>query len=320
MIDYRVSEFHTDQTGADLGDRPTSWADHVKAEQGTFQIAPKVDAPRYFARSIVQAGGAYKLAAFASSATEYRRDAHDAASDGDRAARVVMATSKRIALSQNRDTVILDRGDLGIVRMDYPMGMAHDGNASGFFLTVPDGVITRRLADSAPLLMDRSSGLVALLGAQIEAISRLRDTFSPRQFVTATESLFQLLENALDEKAAEHLGSLAQVADDTRKFVAAYSDDPRLTPQTLTEQLGWSQRYLSKAVRETYDISPAALIRATRAERACARLSDPRYRNIDEVLAASGFASSSAGREAFAARYQMSPSRMRELAAADPML
>lgn len=317
MIDYRVSEFHTDQTGAELGERPKTWADHIRQEQGTFRITPKIASPHYRARSIVQAAGDYKLAAFGSSATAYRRDAHDANSDGDRAARLVMTTSGRIALSQNDDTVTVDRGDLGIVRMDYPMGLAYDNDASGFFLTVPDGVITRRLADAAPLLMDRRRPLVALLGTQIETMSRLRDTFTPWQFVKATESLFTLLENALDEGAAEHLGTLAQVAGDARKFVAAYSDDHRLTPHTLAEQLGWSQRYLSKALRETYDISPAALIRTTRAERARARLSDPRYRNIDEVLAASGFASPSAGREAFAARYQMSPSRMRELAAAD---
>jgi transcriptional regulator GlxA family with amidase domain len=94
-------------------------------------------------------------------------------------------------------------------------------------------------------------------------------------------------------------------------FISTYSDDPSLTPTTLAAQLGWSVRYVSKALREIYDTSPAALLRATRAERARQRLFDPSFRSIEQIWAASGFQSSSAARAAFLEQFGKPPSEVR---------
>ncbi|MFI5721111.1 helix-turn-helix transcriptional regulator [Nocardia sp. NPDC051750] len=316
MIDYRVSEFSTDV--ADLGERPQAWAEHVREEQGAFAISPKDASDRYHARSVVQAGGMFKLAEFGSSGTRYRRDTQAANSDGGPGQRVLVTTYGRIALSQGRDTVLVERGSMGIVSLQDEMSMEHDQPAGGFFLTVPADSLTHRFTGSGPLLMDAHRPLVSMLCKQIEQISQFakRDDISPLEFVKANQAAFTLLESALDVSAATHFGALAAIADNARMFVAHYADDPRLTPKMLADQLGWSERYLRKALRETYDTSPAALIRTTRAERACARLGDPMFRTIDQIWSASGFQSASAGREAFLQRYNMSPSQMRETMAA----
>lgn len=321
---YEVTDFTT--IGADREETPGLWAGHVSENHGDMRFGFG-DRRNFSGSTCIQRSHSYQLTEFVSEPVEYRRTTRHASGNGDRSAKVVIPIEGTLTLSQRRDEVTIDAGSAGLVRMDLPMNMAHAQGARALILDIPDGTVTRRIADNAPLLLDRQRPLVSMFTQQARQVAAHRDTMTAFEFVTSTEILFTLLEAVIEQAGAESTSDLFRIARSARSLIRARSDDPSLTPEKLAESVGYSLSYLHKALKAEAAVSvgpgaaghadpdgvtPAKLLRAARLEKARDRLRNPLNRSIADIAYDSGFNSLTAFRDAFARRYGMSPSRARE--------
>lgn len=317
---YEVTDFTT--AGTDSAERPGLWTGHVSENHGDMRF--DFGDPHSFSGSTrIQRGHSYQLTEFVSDPVEYRRTARHASGNGDRSAKVVIPIEGTIVLSQRRDEVTIGPGAAGMVRMDIPMGMAHIAGARALILNVPDGALTHRVADSAPLLLDRQRPLVSMFARQTLEVAAHRDTMTAYEFITGTEVLFTLLGAVIEQTGAESTSDLFRIARTARSYIRSRSDDPSLTPDKLAESVGYSLSYLHRALKaeaaasavassgDPAEVTPAKLLRAARLEKARDRLRNPLNSSIADIAYSSGFNSLTAFRDAFARRYGMSPSRAR---------
>lgn len=316
--DYEVFEFSTrDTTGRD--DRRDYWSVHVQENHGLmgFDFA---GARGFDGFTVVQrsrgVGHNYQLVEFGSRRIRYRRTARHARADGDRSARLVLPLKGAIGLSQGRNTVSVPPGDVGVVRMDAPMGLAHDDGARALILSIPAGEVTRHLCGTAPLLLDKQRPLVSMLAASTRQLSAFAATMSAYEYIKGSEAVYSLLGSVLNQNSTGRRGDLTDTALRAEFLIRNHSDDPRMSPGVLANRLQCSLRHLHRALKTVLGTTPAALLRTTRVERAHARLRDPFFVTIDQVWSASGFQSASAFRAAFTEHYGVPPSRARNEAIA----
>ncbi|MGW5384887.1 helix-turn-helix transcriptional regulator [Nocardia sp. NPDC003963] len=307
---YEVSALST--ASADRKERPELWGAHVHEMQGRFTI-DFGNVEDFLGSTEFQRFGDYALVEFASDLIEYRRTARHTAGDDGASARLVTPIQGNITLAQRRDSVELAPGSVGLFRMDVPMAMAmaHASGTRALILTIPDGVVTRRLTDRAPLLMERQRPLVSMFTSHLSQLAAHRDVLTCREFVQGIEVLFHLLECVLDNGRPDRSADYAHTADRALRYIVRYSDDPALTPAALAAALNCSLSYLHKAL-ETADTTPGRLLRTIRMERARDRLRDPTPRTVEEIAYRSGFRSTSAFRQNFTRHFGMTPGRMRE--------
>ncbi|MFI2334009.1 AraC family transcriptional regulator [Nocardia rhamnosiphila] len=304
---YEVSALFT--VHADRRERPELWDAHVHEMQGRFAIGFS-DLEDFIGFTKFQRFQDYALVEFASDLIDYRRHARHAAGDDGASARLVTPLEGSLTLTQRRDTVEIAPGSVGMFRMDQPMAMAHASGTRALILTVPDGVITRRLADRAPLLMPRQRPLVSMLTGHLGQLAAHRDAMTRDEFVKGMEVLFHLLECVLDDSRPNRPTGYANTADRALRYVLRHSDDPDLTPAVLAAALNCSLSYLHKAL-ETAGTTPGRLLRTVRIERARDRLRDPNP-TVEEIGYRSGFRSAPTFRQNFTRHFGMTPGRMRE--------
>lgn len=294
---------------ADRKDRPDLWAGHVHDMQGAFSLgfgdtenfAGSTKAQRWRDRAVVQ---------FSSTAISYRRTARHAAGDEGAGARLIVPLRGNFGLSQRREVVDLVPGSIGMFRMDAPMALEHASGTRALIVSVPDGVITRRLAHSAPLLMEQQRPLVAMLIGHTKQLAAHRERMTATEFVKGTGVLYHLLECVLDENRANHLDGYAGTAERARLYLVKHSDDPALTPTSLAAALGVSLGYLHRALK-TADTTPGKLLRTIRLERAWERLREPDGRTIDEIAYRSGFRATPTFHQNFVKYFGKTPGRAR---------
>lgn len=291
-------------------ERAECWEAHVQQNHGrmTFDFASTQD---FSGSTTVQRCAGQQLVTFASDQIRYRRTARHARGDDDHSGRLILPTQGRIGLSQADESTELATGELGLIRMDAPMTLAHADHARALILTIPESPVLAELTGRAPLTLAPDRPLAAMLAHQIRTLADFADSMTAGEFTQGIRHSVALLESALDLRRAHHLHGRAALAEQARSHIRTYSDDPDLTPAAVAEYLGCSLTTLASALREAGHPTPGKLLRHRRLERAAARLRDP-HCPVNDIAFASGFGSISGFRAAFQQHYDMSPTEMRE--------
>ncbi len=291
-------------------ERTACWEAHVQHNHGrmAFDFASVQD---FSGSTTVQRCADQQLVTFASDTIRYRRTARHARGDDDHSGRLVLPTHGRISLSQADEISEIGTGELGLIRMDAPMALAHAAHARALILTIPDGPVIGQLSGRAPLTLTPDRPLIAMLAAQLRILARFAGRMTASEFIQGSRHLLNLLESALDQDRAHQLHGRAALAERARIHIHTHSDDPNLTPAAIAEHLGCSLTTLTSALKETSRTTPGKLLRLRRLDQALLRLRDP-HRPIGDIAFASGFGSLSGFRAAFQQRYAMSPAEMRD--------
>lgn len=274
----------------------------------TFDFAFTQD---FSGSTTVQRCAGQQLVTFASDGIRYRRTVRHARSDDDHSGRLILPTHGRIGLSQADESTEIAGGEIGLIRMDAPMTLAHADHARALILTIPDSPVLGELTGRAPLSLAPDRPLVAMLAHQIRTLADFAGRMTAGEFIQGIRNSVDLLESALDQRRAHHRHGRAALAEQARSHIRTYSDDPYLTPAAVAEHLGCSLTTLTSALREAGHTTPGKLLRNRRLERAVLRLRDPHY-PVTDIAFASGFGSISGFRAAFQQHYAMSPTEMRE--------
>lgn len=312
---YQLINFSTDT--ADAGDdRREYWAHHVHGNHGMMSMDYQGQDKLAFrgTTTVQRAAGAardYQLVKFASTHIAYNRSARHTRADGDRSARLVLPLTGSVNLTQGTNSFALAPGDLGLVRMDAPMGLAHSDHSLALILSLPPEIVTRHLSGSAPLALPRTRPLVTMLGTQIRQLSELAGDMTTYSFIKGSETIFHLLGSVLDEVSGRHEDDFAVTAARAEFVIRTYSDDAALTPQAVADQTGCSLRHLHRALAAEHSTTPAAMLRRIRTERAHARLGDPYYSTLDHIAHASGFRTAATLRAAYLTQYGVTPGVIR---------
>lgn len=291
-------------------ERTARWEAHVQHNHGrmAFDFASMRD---FSGSTTVQRCADQQLVTFASDTIRYRRTARHARGDDDHSGRLVLPTHGRIGLSQADEIAEVGTGELGLIRMDAPMALAHADHARALILTIPDGPVIGKLSGRAPLTLTPDRPLIVMLAAQLRILAEFAGRMTASEFARGTRHSLDLLESALDQRHANQLHGWAALAERARVHIHTHSDDPHLTPAAVAEHLGCSLTTLTSALKQTSRTTPGKLLRIRRLEQALSRLRDP-HRSISDIAFASGFGSLSGFRAAFQQRYAMSPVEMRD--------
>ncbi|WP_159080337.1 helix-turn-helix domain-containing protein [Nocardia suismassiliense] len=139
-----------------------------------------------------------------------------------------------------------------------------------------------------------------------------RPVLTEAEFVAISRALVDLVAGALDDRRAPELDVYARIAADARRRIQLYSDDSRLSVQTLADSLGCSRRQLEVAIKTVTGKTSGDELRETRLQRAYGRLADPdNVQAVVDVATSSGYNSLSGFRAAFAARFDIQPGELK---------
>ncbi|MFF2554140.1 helix-turn-helix domain-containing protein [Nocardia sp. NPDC058058] len=300
----------------DADDRPAFWRHHVHNNHGGTRIR-YANSRGFSGATVVQRLSNYRLGDFqavdfTSQEVSYERDSAHIGNDGDRSGRLLIPRRGLLGLAQGDSTVQLRPGQLGVVDWGQPMTLAHSDQVRAWILTVPAGVIRAVRGNRPHLALEACDPLLGSVVALAEQLHRHRATLTAQQFLTTSTHLVGLLAAALDERRAPESTRLAAISRDAQRHIRAYSDDPRLTVDTLAENLGITRRQLERAMRLAQTTPHAFLLKA-RVQRAAERLTDPLWagRTVTDIAFECGFSAMSVFNKAFRDHYKLTPGEMR---------
>lgn len=301
------------------GDRPGYWREQVSANQGGARVNFN-DWPHFNGSLRVQRLTNYRLGdfqnvAFESTEIAYERTRTEIEADGDRSARLLIPRSGNLGIEQYGTRVQLQPGQMGVVDWGQRMVLSHGDNVRGWILNVPAD--TLHLSPGVSHLeLDARDPLLGSVLALAEQLSRHGDKMSANQFLHISTHWAGLLASALDEHSAPENTRFAAISRDARLHIQRYSDDPRLTVETVAEHLGITRRQLERSMRD-FGTSPHSYLLTTRLDRAVKRLTDPRNRGrtIADIAFASGFVALSVFNRACRDKYHAAPGQLRQRSA-----
>ncbi|MFB8003663.1 helix-turn-helix domain-containing protein [Nocardia sp. NPDC056000] len=304
----------------DADDRPAFWRHHVHNNHGGTRI--RYARTRGFSGSTtVQRLSTYRLGDFqsvdfTSDEVSYERTDTHIDGDGDRSGRLLIPRRGLISLAQAESTAQLRPGQLGVVDWGKPMILAHGDQVRAWILTVPANVMRAVRGNRQRLALEPRDPLLGSVMALAGQLHRHRTTLTADQFLTTSTHLVGLLAAALDERSAPESTRLAAISRDAQQYIRAYSDDPRLSVDSLTEHLGITRRQLERAMRLA-QTTPHAYLLKIRVQRAAERLTDPLHsgRTVTDIAYDSGFSTMSVFNKAFRDHYKLTPGDMRRGAA-----
>lgn len=306
---YVVAQTDTSTFGA--AERPQFWREHVRLNHGGLDFSFD-QAAGFRGSTVVQRSGDHQLVEFWSDPIAYVRSPRAARADDDRSIRVLVPRSGEFRVAGPNDAFVACPGAAVAISMASPFSIAHGTTGRAWVLSVPESSWPQSLAPHDPLRLDLRSGLGSVVLAMTAQVSAERLTLSEADFLDASASISSLLIRCLGSGSPDHLSSIARAAGE---LIRLESDDPTLTPASLSRRLGWSLRQVQVAVEST-GTTLSVLIRLRRLSRAHTRLDDPfaSARSIAEIAHASGFGSLSAFNAAFREEYQLSPREARSAA------
>ncbi|MGW5108239.1 AraC family transcriptional regulator [Nocardia sp. NPDC004123] len=315
MSELELSSDTTSEVPKD--DRPAYWREQVSTNQGGARIDfsdwPNFDGALRVQRLADYQLGDFQNVQFESTEISYERTPAQVEADGDRSARLLIPRSGTLGIEQHGTRVLLRPGQMGVVDWGQRMVLSHADHVRSWILNVPAG--TLRLSPGGPphLALDAHDPLLGSVLALTEQLDRHGDTMTAAQFLKISTHWTGLLAGALDERWAPENTKLAAISRDARLHIRRYSDDPRVTVETVAEYLGITRRQLERAMRLA-GTTPHSYLLTARLERAVARLSDPRNRRrtIADIAYESGFSALSVFNKACRDRYHASPGQLRQ--------
>ncbi|WP_433575610.1 helix-turn-helix domain-containing protein [Nocardia brasiliensis] len=300
-------------------DRTDIWRDYVGANLGTATI--RFGSPTdFWADAWTQQALAKRdkdpdqlqLNEVASGAVTYDRSDDAAKSDGDDSARLYVPLSGRMKLRQFDHAVELEPGQMGVVRFDRGMTMSHGDDFRGYILNIPSYALPPAREPRGPLGMRPQNAILRTVRLLVDNLAAERLELTETEFIAISRSLVDLVAGALDDRRAPQLDAYARIAADARRRIQLYSDDWRLSVQSLADGLGCSRRQLEIAMKTVTGNTPGEELRETRLQRAYERLADPNNTQaIVDIATSSGYGSLSGFRAAFAARFDRQPGELK---------
>ena len=300
-------------------DRPAYWREQVSANQGGARVA-FTDWPTFHGALRVQRLTNYRLGdfqnvAFESTAISYERTMAEIDADGDRSARLLIPRSGLLGIEQHGARVELRPGQMGVVDWGQRMVLSHGDHVHGWILNVPADALRLPVSPGGTsyLALDTHDPLLGSVLALTEQLSNHGESMTSSQFLRISTHWTGLLAGALDERRAPESTKFAAISRDVRLHIQQYSDDPRLTVDTVADHLGITRRQLERAMRD-FGTSPHSYLLATRLDRAVKRLIDPQNtgRTIADIAYESGFVALSVFNKACRDKNAASPGQQRQ--------
>ncbi|WP_433200614.1 helix-turn-helix domain-containing protein [Nocardia sp. CA-107356] len=295
-------------------DRREHWRDYLLRRQGTFGLAfSDRDNNRNFGwKTIAQAVGDLQIVRFSSDPVHYHRTARDAKADGDDGFRLMLPVHGEFRLRQGDDAGIFRPGDVALIRWDSGVIMRQDAPLDALIMTVPAHSVDHDLAGDAPLALDASRPLIASLVGQMSQLHANHGQWTSHDFSIAYRSALFLLEGVLHPTRAVTEQGHAFLAAQAREKMETHADEPNLTLEAVAEMCKVSHRTLHTALTETFGVTPAALLRKIRLDRAYQRLSKPGRVDMNWVVRAAGYTSVRGFSDAFRRQHEQTPRELRE--------
>ncbi|MCM6777600.1 AraC family transcriptional regulator [Nocardia sp. CDC159] len=253
-----------------------------------------------------------QLIEFASGAVTYDRSDKAAASDGDDSAGLYIALNGRIRLLQSDHAAELGPGHMGVVRYCQGARVSYDDGFHGYLLSIPSYALPPARDPHGRLGLRPQNAVLRTVRLLADNLAAERLELEGAEFIAISRALVDLVAGALDERRAPQLDVYARIAADACRRIDLYSDDPRLSVQTLADSLGCSRRQLEIAMKTVSGTTPGEQLRETRLRRAYERLADPdNTQAIVDVATSSGYNSLSGFRASFAARFGIQPGELK---------
>ncbi|AFU02626.1 helix-turn-helix domain-containing protein [Nocardia brasiliensis] len=300
-------------------DRTDLWRDYVARNRGRLEV--RFDSPADFwaevwtQRAVAtrsNSTGCLEFVEFVSGAAVYERSDEIAESGGDDTAGLYITIEGRVTLHQDDHAVELGPGRMGVVRYDQGMGVSHGDGAHGYLVGIPSYVLPSVREPRGLLRINRQNAILKSIRLLAGTLAAERLQLTATEFATIGKALVDLVAGVLDQQRAPQLDTYARIAADARRRIELYSNDPRLTVQTLADSLGCSRRQLEIAMKTATGSTPGEQLRETRLQRAYERLTDPENREaIVDVATSTGYSSLSGFRASFAARFDVQPGELK---------
>lgn len=314
-------EVCTAQLGTDLppDDRVDLWQGYVGVNQS---MSPALSGSRkeFRAKTWSQRALAKKendpdqlqLVEFVTNAMFYERSDTFASTEGDNSARLLIPFTGQIDLLQSGHAATIGTGQMGLLRWDQGMTMSHDDGYRGYLVNIPPYALPPVRETRGPLGLRPQNAILKTVRLLADTLTAERLTLTETEFITISRALIDLVAGSLDHRQAPQLDVYARLTADAHRRIQLYSDDPRLTVQTLADSLGCSRRQLEIAMKTVTGKTPGDELRETRLQRAYDRLADPKNTQaIVDVATSSGYNSLSWFRVAFAARFDIQPGELK---------
>lgn len=251
----------------------------------------------------------------ASGAAIYERSDKVAKSDGDDSAKLMIPLAGRADMLQFGHAVALTPGQMGVLRWGQGMTISHGDGYRGYSFNLPAYALPPACDPRGPVGMQPRNAILKTVRLLADNLAADRLELTETEFVAISRSLVDLVAGTLDDRRAPQLDVYARIAADARRRIQLYSDDARLSVQSLADSLGCSRRQLEVAIKTVSGNTPGDELRHTRLQRAYERLADPNNSQaVVDVATSSGYDSLSGFRAAFAARFDIQPGELKVLA------
>lgn len=280
------------------------WDRYLREHQGHFGLRFGGDSTGEFAwTTIAQHVGDLQIVRFTSDPVDYSRSERDVRGDGDDGFRLMLPIRGEFKLAQRDSAEIFVPGKIAFLRWGAPVRMLHDSPLDALIMTVPVHTVAPDRAAAAPLALDMRRPLMRSLVNRMIELHVGHEDWSTHDYGIAYHSALDALEGALriDPVAGAH--GYAQVAAHAREIMELHADSTRLTPDAVAAQCRVSRRTLYSAVKDTYGVAPAELLREIRLDRAHRRLSAHGLGRLKEVARLAGYSGPKAFRAAFRRRF-----------------
>lgn len=295
-------------------ERRDHYRDYLRRRQGSVGVAFNVrdNGSGFGWKTLAQASGDLQIVRFSAGSVHYRRTARDTKVDGADGYRVMVAVRGSFKLGQGDQAEIVEPGRVAFYRWDLPVILRQDEPLESMIMTVPRHLVNHHLADSAPLTLDANRPLVPMLVAQIAQLSANHTAWNAHDFQVAYRSTLSVLDGLLDRTDTLPADGYAFVAARARETMTVLVDDLKLTPDAVARMCGVSRRTLYTALTKTDGVTPAALLRDVRLERARERLSHAGTIEMGQIAEAAGYSTVRRFSSAFQRRFELTPQQMRD--------
>lgn len=291
-------------------ERTELWHDYLRTRQGSVGLA--FGDNDFNSAALAQKVGRFQIVQFESDALGYQRSQRDVRGDGDNSYRLLIPLKGDFKLAQGDSAENFHPGKLGFFHWGYPMYMRHDKTLRALIMTVPEKSIDLARAREAPLALDERRPLVHLLARQVRQLVAGREDWTTADFTVAFSSALTLLGGALNPTRATTPDKHAKKAERARMFMELHASDPAVTPEAIAKMCDCSLRTLHTVLKEAEGLTPGAMLRRIRLDRARQQLSTPLPVDMDRIAFEAGFTTTRRFRESFQRHFGQTPAQLRE--------
>ncbi|WP_454197426.1 helix-turn-helix domain-containing protein [Nocardia sp. Marseille-Q1738] len=301
-------------------DRTARWEDWLHTKQGSVGLAFPDDDFR--SSALARSVGELQVVDFGSGPIAYQRSQRDVRRDHnnghDNGHRLIIPLEGSFKFAQGDSKEIFHPGKIVLCHWGSPFYMTHDEPIRALIMTVPENSIHLPSPGDAPLALNETRPVVRMLDRAVRQLADDDEPWTTVDFAYAFSSALRLLEGALTSNRAVALRGTekdierAKAAHLARIRIEQLASDPTVTPEAIAAMCGMSLKKLHIVLKETYDLTPGAMLRTIRLELARQQLLTPFPVDTTRIAAEAGFSTPRRFREAFQRQFGLTPAQMRE--------